>query len=81
MSDQIVMNGEPGTDLAIDPSQCRHEVRLRESPSGFASPETRCVECGERFDPDEEQQLRHRDQAAQRSDIRQVSAREGYIVG
>jgi hypothetical protein len=41
-------------------------MRLRENPSGFASPETVCVECGRSFDHEEEQDLRHRDQAAQR---------------
>ena len=80
MNGEIVINGEPGTDITTDPSQCRHEVRLREKPSGFASPETRCVECGESFDPDEEEQLRRRHQIVQRQTPR-VNPGKGYLVG
>ena len=74
------MNGEPRTDTATDPSECRHEMRLRENLLGFASPETVCVNCGQIFDTDEEQDLRHRDQTAQPVTTR-LTFGEGYIVG
>jgi hypothetical protein len=77
---EIVMNAEPRADGARDPWRCQHKMPLREKPSGFASPETICVECGQSFDADEEQELRHRDQAAQR-DTPWVNPRKGYIVG
>ena len=65
---------------ATDTRRCRHKLRLREKPSGFASPETTCVECGQSFDHEEEHELRHRDQAAQR-DSPWVNAGKGYLVG
>jgi hypothetical protein len=56
-------------------------MRLRENLLGFASPETVCVECGQSFDADEEQELRHRDQAARPSDTPPVSGGKNYLVG
>ena len=76
----MVMNGEPPADAAKDTTQCRHETRMRESLLGFASPETVCVECGQSFDADEEQELRHRDQSSQRVTT-QVTRGKGYLVG
>ena len=76
----MVMNGEPPTDAATDTTQCRHETRMRENFLGFASPETVCVECGQSFDADEEQELRRRDQSSQRVTTR-VTGGKGYLVG
>ena len=67
-------------DGATDTRRCRHKMRLRENPSGFASPETVCVECGRSFDHEEEQDLRHRDQAAH-PEPPEVNPGKGYLVG
>jgi hypothetical protein len=80
----MVTKGEPPADAATDTTHttdCRHETRLRENLLGFASAETICVECGQYFDADEEQELRHRDQSAQPCDTPQTNARNGYLVG
>lgn len=37
---------------------CPHPKRVREYNSGFASAETVCVDCGQSFDHDREQELR-----------------------
>lgn len=37
---------------------CQHPTRLRENHSGFASAETVCVDCGQSFDHEREQELR-----------------------
>ena len=76
----MVMDGKPQADVATDTWRCQHTTRLRENLLGFASPETVCVECGQSFDPEEEQELRQRDRAAQR-DTPWVNAGKGYIVG
>jgi hypothetical protein len=85
----MVMNGEPPADAATDTTQCQaatdttqcqHETRMRENLLGFASPETVCVECGQSFDAEEEQELRHRDQSSQRVTTRVISGK-GYLVG
>ena len=49
----------------------------RATPAG----ETVCVACGQGFDAEEEQELRHRDRAAQRCDTPRVNAGKGYLVG
>ena len=77
----MMIKGEPPADAATDTTHCRHESRLRENFLGFASAETICVECGQSFDADEEQDLRHRDQAAQPCDTPPLNAQKGYLVG
>lgn len=80
MKGEMAMNGKPQADAATDTWPCQHETRLRENLLGFASAETVCVECGQSFDVEEEQELRQRDRAAQR-DTPWVNAGKGYIVG
>ena len=75
-----MMNGKPQAEVATDAGRCQHKTRLRENLLGFASPETVCVECGQSFDVEEEQELRHRDRAAQR-DTPRVYTGKGYLVG
>jgi hypothetical protein len=76
----MVIKGEPRADGATHAARCRHEMRQRENLLGFASPETVCVECGQSFDAEEEQELRHRDQAAH-PEPPEVNPGKGYLVG
>lgn len=52
------MMEEPVTGQSSALAGCQHPTRLREYNSGFASAETVCVDCGQSFDNDREQELR-----------------------
>ena len=65
---------------AADPAECQHRVRTRENNSGFASPETVCVSCGQVFDAEREQELRALEHARP-ADRHDNAVKRGYIVG
>ncbi len=45
----------------VEPAQCSHRHRTRESHWGWFSAETICLTCRQAFDPYEEAQLRRRE--------------------
>jgi hypothetical protein len=60
--------------------ECQHPVRRRDNNSGFASAETFCVDCGQVFDAERENELRIRDQGLGGSE-HHTGQGEGHGVG